>query len=113
MHPTPASVTAVAAADFQPFVDQPGAKAVLIDFWAPWCGPCHVMTPVLQQLQGKLGDALRIGKVNVDDNPELARRFNVRAIPTLLLLQGGAPLARTEGARPLQELERWIGEHVA
>lgn len=62
---------------------------VLVDFWAPWCGPCHMQTPILHDLARRLGDQATIAKVNVDDAPELAARFDIRSIPTLILLKDG------------------------
>ncbi len=67
-----------------------GATPVLVDFWAPWCGPCKAIAPILEELATEFAGKLTIAKVNVDDNGELAAEFGVRAIPTLLLFKGGA-----------------------
>lgn len=67
-----------------------GATPVLVDFWAPWCGPCKAIAPILEELAGEMAGQLTIAKVNVDDNGDLAAQFGVRAIPTLLLFKGGA-----------------------
>jgi thioredoxin 1 len=63
---------------------------VVVDFWAPWCGPCKAIAPILEELAAELGDAVKICKVNVDDNSEIAGKFEIRAIPTILIFKNGA-----------------------
>src|SRR4030095_489758 len=71
---------------------------VLVDFWAPWCGPCRVMAPALDQLAAERAGRLKVAKVNVDENQQLARRFEIQAIPTLLVFRGGKDVDQIRGA---------------
>jgi len=77
---------------------------VLVDFWAPWCGPCRMVGPIVEQLAKQYGDQLRTVKVNVDDSPSVARRYGIQSIPTLALFQGGKEVQRLIGVRPKPEL---------
>jgi thioredoxin 1 len=74
-------------------------KLVLVDFWAEWCGPCKMIAPVLDQIAADHHETLRIGKINIDENLELARRFEVMSIPTLILFKDGEPQLRIIGAK--------------
>ena len=82
------NITHVNADSFQTTVST-AASPVLVDFWAPWCGPCKMIAPILEELAGELASQLTIIKVNVDDNGDLAAKYGIRAIPTLLLFKGG------------------------
>ncbi|PZR72861.1 MAG: thioredoxin [Chthoniobacterales bacterium] len=73
---------------------------VLVDFWAPWCGPCKMIGPLLEEIAKEHGDRFRIAKVNIDDDPALMQRFNVRAVPTLLLFKGGEVRDQFVGVAP-------------
>lgn len=86
---------------------------VLVDMWAPWCGPCRMIAPTIEQLASELAGRVKVAKLNTDENPMTASRFNVRSIPTLLVLKNGVEIDRLVGAMPKQEilrrLERIIG----
>lgn len=79
---------------------------VLLDLWAPWCGPCRMIAPVLEQLATEMAGRVRIAKLNVDENPITASRFNVRSIPTLLILKSGREVDRLVGVLPKPEIIR-------
>ena len=76
-----------------------GEKTVLLDFWAEWCGPCRMMSPVIDEIADERPDIL-VGKVNVDNDPELANRFGIVSIPTFIVLKNGTPVAQTIGVKP-------------
>lgn len=77
---------------------------VLVDFWAEWCGPCKMLSPIIDQLATELQGKMKMTKVNVDDSPELAGQFNVMSIPTLLIFKNGAPIEQIVGAMPKDRL---------
>ena len=81
---------------------------VVVDFWAPWCGPCRMVSPVIERLAGKYAGKLKVVKVNVDDNQNLAMRFNVMSIPTIMLFKGGRMLDQAIGAAPSEFYEKLL-----
>jgi thioredoxin 2 len=86
---------------------------VLVDLWAPWCGPCRMVAPVLEELAGEMAGRLRVAKLNVDDNPATAARFGVSSIPTLLLLKAGREVDRIVGAQAKPEIRRRVERAIA
>lgn len=86
---------------------------VLVDFWAPWCGPCRAVAPVLESLASRYAGKLKIAKVNTDDNPLVAGRLGIQSIPTLVLYRDGAVVDRATGALPGSQMEAWLRRHGA
>ncbi len=85
---------------------------VLVDLWASWCGPCEMVTPILHDFVRQRAGQLKVVKVNVDDSPGVAARYEVQGIPTLLLFDGGRLRARQTGARPAHALTEWLDAHA-
>ncbi len=81
---------------------------VLVDFWAEWCMPCHMMTPILQEITKKFTDKIKVGKFDVDKNPQTAAIFSITAIPTLILFKNGKAVRRFMGIQPTQVIEEAI-----
>ena len=88
-------------------------KPVVVDFWAEWCGPCKMIAPALEDIASELGGKVKIAKLNIDENPELAAQFGVRSIPTLMIFKDGEVADMKVGAAPKTALSHWINGAVA
>jgi|SRR6185369_16658278 thioredoxin 1 len=98
--------------NFETEVEAPTNGLVVVDFWAPWCGPCRMIAPIIEQLAKEYAGRVKFGKLNVDDNPETALTYSIRSIPTVGLFKDGQPLGGVVGAVPRQHLEKLIQQHL-
>ncbi|MCB1425950.1 MAG: thioredoxin [Zhengella sp.] len=89
------------------------AEPVVVDFWAEWCGPCKMIAPALDEIAGEMAGKIKIAKINIDENPELAAQYGVRSIPTLMIFKGGEVADMKVGAAPKTALSSWISGAVA
>ncbi len=94
------------------FTDMTGKGLVLVDFFATWCGPCKMLSPVLEDLASDR-DSIDIVKVDIDESMNLARQYGIMSVPTLVLMKDGKILAKTSGFQPKDSIQRWIEEHKA
>ncbi|MEX0345392.1 MAG: thioredoxin [Rhizobiaceae bacterium] len=88
------------------------AEPVVVDFWAEWCGPCKMIAPALEEISAEMGGKVKIAKVNIDENPEIAAQYGVRSIPTLMVFKGGEVADMKVGALPKSTLSSWISGTV-
>ncbi|HJV44426.1 MAG TPA: thioredoxin [Bacillota bacterium] len=104
------AIVSVTDQDFTSQVEQGGT--VLVDFWAPWCGPCKMIAPLLEEIDGEIGNKMKIAKVNVDENPDTASRFGVMSIPTLLVFKDGNVVDKLVGFQPKDALMGHLNKHL-
>ena len=109
--PAPAHPVDGTEADFEAFVT--GGGLVLIDVWAPWCGPCRFLSPIVDQVAQEMAGRVKVGKLNSDESPAVTQAFGIQGIPTLLLFWDGRLVDRVTGALPKPQLVGWLNRHAA
>lgn len=103
-----ASVEEVTDSNFAAFINS--QEPVMVDFWAAWCGPCKMLSPIVEELATDLAGQLKVGKVNVDENPQVASKYGIMSIPSLLLFQGGEVVRQIVGYMPKRQLQAKIAD---
>jgi len=109
----PSSLVADVSTDEFPTVVVASILPVVVDFWAPWCGPCRQLSPLLREIAKDYEGRLHVVKVNVDEEPALASSFGIRGIPALVFYKAGTPREMITGMRSAAELRQWINQHLA
>ena len=107
---TKAVVSEITDQDFEKTIQS--GKPVFVDFWAPWCGPCRIIGPIVEELASTYEGRVSMTKLNVDDNPATAQRFQVTSIPTLMIFKDGQVVDRAIGAMPRSELQKFIDRNL-
>jgi thioredoxin 1 len=107
-----ANIGSVGDTDFQATV-LASETPVLVDFWAEWCVPCHMVSPVVEEIGNERGEGLKVAKLNIDENPEATRTYGVMSIPSLILFKDGQEVARVIGAKPKDAILRDLSSHLA
>lgn len=105
-------VTSVSDAEFQSTVLEAGTP-VVVDFWAPWCGPCRMVSPIVEELSNEYGEKVRFAKMNTDDNETTSTQFGIWSIPTLIIFKDGKEINRLVGFAPKEQLKRQIDRSIA
>lgn len=106
-------VTKVTDGDFQAQVlDASKSQPVMVDFWAEWCRPCHMLAPTVDEIAAQYAGKLKVYKMNVDENPTTPMKFNIRGIPTLLIFKGSQVADQLVGAVPKEQIEKVVSKHV-
>jgi thioredoxin 1 len=105
------AVAAATDANFKAEVED-AAVPVLVDFWAPWCGPCRALTPVIEELSSEYDGRVKVLKLNTDENPEVATKLGIRSIPTVLLFSKGQVVEQTVGAMPKRHFVDMLEKHI-